>query len=344
MNFWYTHFIRPLLFNFPPEWVHHQAMAAMGVEAFTAPFSRWSEKPTPELEVELWGLKFRNPVGLAAGFDKDAQCLPAWENLGFGYAEIGTVTPRPQPGNPAPRIFRIPEAKALINRMGFPNKGAEAVAESLKELKRQQRWPSIPIGINIGKMKDTPLEEAQKDYLKCFEVLHPYADFIEVNISSPNTPGLRQLQNKNFVEALFVPLLARRAELGLKVPVLIKIAPDLSTAQITEMVEVCLDLKLDGIVATNTTLDHSAVALKEAGGLSGLPLGNPSTEIIRHVVKESGGKIPVIGVGGVFTADDVQAKLDAGASLVQLYTGFIYQGPLVVRDICRGLMAKRREG
>lgn len=341
MNLWYTHFVRPLLFNFSPEWVHHQAMAAMKREAFTAPFSPWAEAPTPELEVELWGLKFRNPVGLAAGFDKDAQCLNAWQNLGFGYAEIGTVTPRPQPGNPSPRIFRIPEAKALINRMGFPNSGADAIAENLKELKRQQRWPSIPIGINIGKMKDTPLEEAHWDYLKCFDILHPYADFIEVNISSPNTPGLRQLQNKKFVEALFVPLLARRKELGLQTPILIKIAPDLSTAQITEMVEVCLDLGLDGIVATNTTLDHSSVALKETGGLSGLPLRDPSTEVIRLVVKESGGKIPVIGVGGVFTADDVQAKLDVGASLVQLYTGFIYQGPLVVRDICRGLMAKR---
>lgn len=340
MSLWYTHFARPLLFRFDPEWVHHRAMAAMRHDAFTAPFSTWADVPTPELEVDLWGLKFRNPVGLAAGFDKDAQCLPAWQNLGFGFAEIGTVTPRAQPGNPAPRVFRIPEAKALINRLGFPNVGAAAVAKRLGELQRQGRWPRIPIGINIGKMKETPLEEADRDYFECFEALHPYADFVVVNISSPNTPGLRQLQDKRFVEALFKPMLEARKTHHLPTPVLLKIAPDLSEAQLDEMLEVSTGLGLDGIVATNTTIDHSAVTLKETGGLSGPPLREASTEVIRFLHEKSGGKIPLIGVGGISTADDAKAKLDAGASLVQLYTGFVYQGPLVVRNICRGLVER----
>ncbi|MEM1059531.1 MAG: quinone-dependent dihydroorotate dehydrogenase [Verrucomicrobiota bacterium] len=340
MNPLYRQLLRPLFFRLPPEWVHQRAMAALEVDAFTRPFRRWTSTPTPELEVELWGKKFPNPVGLAAGFDKNAEALPAWANLGFGYAEIGTVTPLPQPGNPAPRIFRIPEAKALINRLGFPNVGAEEVRLRLAKLRDRGAWPSIPIGINIGKMKDTPLEEAAADYLECFHRLHDFADFVVVNISSPNTPGLRQLQDKRFLESLFVPMLNERDSLGTRVPVLVKLAPDLIEAQLGEIIEVIGDLNLDGIVATNTTIDHSSVTLQETGGLSGKPLLKSSTEVLRFLHRESGGKIPLIGAGGVFTADDARAKLDAGASLVQLYTGFVYQGPLVAWEICQGLRAE----
>jgi len=340
MNTLYRQLARPFFFRMPPEWVHHRAMAALKHDAFSYPFSTYTSEPTPELEVKLWGLRFRNPVGLAAGFDKNAEALPAWEHLGFGHAEIGTVTPRPQPGNPSPRIFRIPEAKAIINRMGFPNVGAEEVATRLRELRRQKRWPGIPVGINIGKNKDTPLEESAEDYLRCFRQLHAFADFMVVNISSPNTPGLRQLQDKRFLESLFVPMLAERDALPRRVPVLVKLAPDLSEAQLGELLEVISGLRLDGIVATNTTVDHSAVALKETGGLSGVPVREPSTAVIRFLHRESGGKVPIIGVGGVFTADDAKQKLDAGAAMVQLYTGFIYQGPLVAREICEGLVAR----
>lgn len=332
----YQNILRPLFFNIDPEAIHHLALIALRTPFFSSSLANYAKVNDPKLKVQLWGIDFPNPIGLAAGFDKDAVALPAWEHLGFGYAEIGTITPRPQPGNPKPRIFRLPPDKGLINRMGFPNEGLDVIVRRLENLKKSGHWPHIPIGINIGKQKTTPLEEAPKDYFECFQALRPYADYFAINISSPNTPGLRQLQQKDALNAIVRPIV--EANLGSdSKPVVIKIAPDLDQKKIMAVVECIMENHLHGIVATNTTINKSSVSLKEEGGLSGAPLRQHSTEIIRFISKETGGKLPIIGVGGIFTADDAKEKLDAGASLLQLYTGFIYQGPFVCRSICRGL-------
>ncbi|MDX6766523.1 MAG: quinone-dependent dihydroorotate dehydrogenase [Candidatus Methylacidiphilales bacterium] len=318
----YTSILRPFFFQFDPEAVHHFSMALMG----KTPLARLMAgfRPAPSRPLEVFGLKFRNPLGLAAGFDKNAQALAAFHDLGFGFMEVGTITRHGQPGNPRPRIFRCPREQGLVNRMGFPNDGADVLAARLAAWKPR---PGFPIGINLGKSKSTPLEEAPGDYRYSFERLHAYGDFFVVNVSSPNTPGLRNLQAPDQLRPILRTLQEANQAAPQRKPLLLKIAPDLAREDIAAILALVLEEKLDGIVATNTTLDHSSIALRETGGLSGRPLTAKSTEIIRFIHRETSGKLPIIGVGGIFTADDAREKLDAGAVLVQSYTGFIYQGP-----------------
>jgi dihydroorotate dehydrogenase len=297
----------------------------------------------PGRERKVFGLTFPNPVGLAAGFDKNAEALPAWAAMGFGFIEAGTVTARAQPGNPRPRIFRIPESGALINRMGFNNDGADAVAGRLARLKQSGRWPAAPVGLNIGKTKATPLEQATGDYLYSFEKLYSLADYFVLNVSSPNTPGLRTLQNKASLDALFKAVQQRNAELSAPndlhaiKPVLVKIAPDLEFSQIEEILELVGAHHIAGVIATNTTLDHSGIPESkwQQGGLSGRPLRKKSTEIVRFIAERS--RTPVIASGGIFDAESAREKMDAGAALVQLYTGFVYRGPALVREVREAL-------
>lgn len=292
----------------------------------------------PHLERTLWGLRFPNPVGLAAGFDKDARFVDALACLGFGFIEIGTLTPRPQPGNPKPRLFRLPADQALINRMGFNNGGVHAAAERLRHRREQ-----IIIGGNIGKNKDTPNDAASADYEACFLELFPVVDYFVVNVSSPNTPGLRALQDKEPLTRMLQQLQKLNNTLGNK-PLLLKIAPDLTNEQLDDIVAIVATTGIHGIVATNTTISREGlstpgdeIAAMGAGGLSGVPLRARATEVIRYLHEKSRGSFPIIAAGGVFTAADAREKLDAGATLVQVYTGFIYEGPSIVRKICRGL-------
>ncbi|MFC7549845.1 quinone-dependent dihydroorotate dehydrogenase [Plantactinospora sp. GCM10030261] len=279
----------------------------------------------------VFGVDFPNPVGLAAGMDKDGVALPAWPALGFGFVEVGTVTARPQPGNPRPRLFRLPASTAVINRMGFNNAGAEALAARLAALPRPL---SVPLGISLGKSKVTPLDQAVADYLASYRALRAYGDYFAVNVSSPNTPGLRSLQDRAHLDALLGELVGER-------PILVKIAPDLTDAAIADLLEVCLDRGAAGIIATNTTLGRDGLApadravAAEAGGLSGRPLAGRARDVVAFVHRETGGRLPVIGVGGLLDAGDARRMFDAGASLVQLYTGFVYRGPALVRAIAR---------
>lgn len=283
--------------------------------------------PDPQLAREVFGLKFPNVVGLAAGFDKNALVLPAWEGLGFGFAEVGTITAKAQPGNPQPRLFRVPEIRGVINRMGFNNDGADVVAARLERLRATSRWPHFPVGVNIGKSKITPLEEATADYIYSFNRLRALGDYFVLNVSSPNTPGLRKLQDRAALGELFGAI--QSANVSAK-PVLVKIAPDLTWEAVDDVLALVDEHRIAGVIATNTTIDHSPVPehRKQTGGLSGLPVRARSTEIIRYITSRA--KIPVIGVGGIFGADDAKEKLDAGAALIQLYTGFIYEGPALV--------------
>jgi len=308
------------------------ALARTPLASVMAPVAR---REFSGLEKKLFGLTFPNPIGLAAGFDKNAEGLAAWENLGFGFMELGTITPRPQPGNPRPRIFRLPEQQGLINRLGFPNAGVEEVARRLEKIKAAGRWPRIPVGMNIGKNKETPLAEAGRDYLLCFRATRDLADYFVVNVSSPNTPGLRELQQGQFLDSILGPL--RDEDPGLRKPLLIKVAPDLSEGQLEEIVKAAGKYRLAGIVATNTTIDKQGLPVQEEGGVSGRPLTKRSTEIVRSLHRLTGGSVPVIGVGGIFNAADAREKLAAGASLLQLYTGLVYEGPLIARKICEGL-------
>jgi dihydroorotate dehydrogenase len=334
----YRRFVRPLLFSLPPEWVHHASLAAMTHSPLASLVEPFARREFPSLERKLFGLTFPNPIGLAAGFDKNAEGVTVWPRLGFGFMELGTVTPRPQPGNPRPRIFRLPAEQGLINRLGFPNVGVEAVARQLEKIKDAHRWPRTPVGLNLGKNKDTPLAEAGRDYVACFRRTRDLADYFVVNVSSPNTPGLRELQGGPFLDAILGPL--RDEDSGCSRPLLIKIAPDLEEAQIADVVNAVEKFRLAGIVATNTTIDKRGLSVQEEGGASGRPLTTRSTEIIRIVHRLTGGRVPIIGVGGIFNAQDAREKLDAGASLLQLYTGFVYEGPLVARRICEGLAAR----
>ncbi|MEU4240449.1 quinone-dependent dihydroorotate dehydrogenase [Actinoplanes sp. NPDC026619] len=286
--------------------------------------------------VEVFGVRFPNAVGLAAGMDKNGLALPAWPSLGFGFVEVGTVTAKAQPGNDKPRLFRLRDSDAIINRMGFNNAGAAALAARLEAL-----GPiGVPLGISLGKSKVTPLEEAVEDYLTSYRLLHPYADYIAVNVSSPNTPGLRSLQDKSAIADLL-------AALAGDTPVLVKIAPDLTEPAIAELLEVCLSHGAAGVIATNTTLARDGLApadqprAAEAGGLSGAPLTEKARKVVHFVHSETGGRLPIIGVGGVMTPGDATAMLDAGASLVQLYSGFIYHGPALVRGAARAAAAHR---
>jgi len=298
--------------------------------------------PKGNLESEIWNLKFPNRVGLGAGFDKNAKYLNELEALGFGFVEIGTVTPLPQAGNDKPRLFRLPKDKALINRMGFNNDGVDAIALRLQKTKKQIPNSKMIIGGNIGKNKVTPNEDAWKDYEICFNSLHPYVDYFVVNVSSPNTPGLRELQEKDSLRKILTHLQNENEKFESKKPILLKIAPDLSNEQIDDVIDLALEIKLDGLVAANTTISRERLITNQSkleaignGGLSGLPLKNRSTEVVKYICDKTEGKIPVIASGGIFTGDDAKEKINAGASLVQVWTGFIYEGPGIVKNICK---------
>lgn len=290
------------------------------------------------LERELFGLKFPNPVGLAAGFDKQASFYKEFSSLGFGFIEVGTITPKPQDGNPKPRMFRLKADEGLINRMGFNNGGLEMARENL-----QNRDRSFIIGGNIGKNKVTPNENAIDDYIMCFQQLHDLVDYFVVNVSSPNTPGLRELQDKEPLTRILAALKAENAKLDKPKPILLKIAPDLTDAQLDDIIAIVADTKIDGVIATNTTISRDGLKTpesitKEAGGVSGKPVRERSTEVIRYLHSKSNGSFPIIGVGGIHTAQDAIEKLNAGASLVQIYTGFIYEGPALVKSINQALL------
>lgn len=341
----YRRLLRPLLFQLDAETAHHLAMDALGAAArwkFPLPLVRTlagqARAGDSRLARTVFGVRFPNPVGLAAGFDKDGVALTAWEALGFGFVEAGTLTSRPQPGNPPPRLFRVPERRGLINRLGFNNGGADAAAARFARLKATGRWPSIPVGINLGKSKVTPLERATEDYVECFNKLHSFGDYFVLNVSSPNTPGLRTLQGRDELDALLRAVQGANRLLPSPRPMLVKIAPDLTFEQVEEVVELAQQHGLAGIVATNTTVDHSALpetAPRETGGLSGEPLRAKATEIVRFLAGRT--KLPIVAVGGVGDAASAREKLDAGAALVQIYTGFVYGGPTLVPEICRGL-------
>ncbi|HEX8660181.1 MAG TPA: quinone-dependent dihydroorotate dehydrogenase [Hymenobacter sp.] len=336
----YKSLVKPLLFNLDAERAHHlvfdnlrRAARVPGTKALLRGLYQFQH---PSLEREVFGLKFPNPVGLAAGFDKNAALTDELATLGFGFVEIGTVTPRPQPGNPAPRLFRLPQDEALINRMGFNNDGALVVAARLAKRRNRQ----LIIGGNIGKNKDTPNERAADDYEACFEALADVVDYFVVNVSSPNTPNLRQLQEKKPLIELLQRVQARNLSRATPRPLLLKIAPDLTNAQLDDILEIARETQLSGLVATNTTISRDDlrtetghVAGLGAGGLSGRPLRARATEVIRYLHRHSDGALPIIGAGGVHSAADAQEKLAAGAVLVQLYTGFIYEGPALVRKI-----------
>jgi len=385
----YQHLLRPILFSLDPEWLHTQTLQFLhwvecGDPALgrTYPALDWFRDwltqnltiQDSRLKQQLFGVTFENPVGLAPGFDKDGRVTGLWSSLGFGFAELGTVTHQPQPGNSPPRLFRLPQDQAIINRMGFNNQGAASLATRLQQSTRHR---PLPLGINIGKSKVTPLAEAPGDYLASFQQLQPWGDYFVVNVSSPNTPGLRSLQDRDQLE----PILDRLQEANQEhKPLLVKISPDLDWEAIANVLNLVQQYQLAGVVATNTTVDfqglktrrladgrlvtefepfsscapllgrpirvgvseegREASRFKSAGGLSGAPLRQRSTAIIRRIWQHTQGQVPIIGVGGIFTAEDAWEKITAGASLVQLYTGLIYEGPWVVRRILAGLLEK----
>lgn len=337
----YQRVLRPLLFRLDAETAHHVGLWGLSLADLAPAVARWRRaavRPSrSSLATTIAGLRFPNPVGLAAGLDKNAEALAGLFACGFGSVEVGTVTPRAQPGNPKPRIFRIPEHQALINRMGFNNEGMDAMAGRLRELE----WRPAPLGVNLGKNKDTPLERAVEDYVLTARKLGPLADYVAVNLSSPNTPGLRQLQEP---EALAALLRAVRVEVQGR-PLFLKIAPDLGDEAVDAAVDVARDCGTDGLICTNTTItrpvEHPRCA--EAGGFSGKPLFTRSTEIVRRAFKRADGKLPIIGVGGIFDGEDAWRKVCAGASLVQVYSGFIYRGPGLVKEILDTLETKLSE-
>lgn len=328
--------IRPVMFGLDAERAHEIGITALklGLGNFGLP----SDKAEFG-EIDRFGLKFANPFGVAAGFDKNGVIVNQLASLGFGFVEAGTVTFEPQPGNPKPRLFRLPEDQALINRLGFNNDGAVVIAERLKKLDRK-----CIVGVNIGRNKEVPNEEATENYLKCFEVIHGVADYVAVNISSPNTPNLRELQQAEGFAELIRALQRRNTELGSK-PLLVKIAPDLNDGEIEAIVDIALQYELSGVIATNTTISRDGLKSTnvESGGLSGKPLMKRSTDVISTIFRYSKGKLPIIGVGGIFSAEDAFAKIAAGALLLQAYTGFVYGGPWFARDINTGLTALIKE-
>src|SRR6266403_2279843 len=333
----YELFVRPLLFSLDAETAHHVTMRLLGrssqFDVSLNALKLFRPRPKP---ITLFGLNFPNPIGLAPGLDKNGVALPAWAALGFGFIEIGTVTAKAQPGNPKPRIFRFPEQQALINSLGFNNDGAEIIAERLRKLRDGGRWPgNCRVGINIGKSKVTPLEEATDDYLSSFRLLREFADYVALNISSPNTPGLRELQRPAALSQL---LRAIRDENPGAKPLLVKISPDLLATELEEIIATCEQNNVAGIIATNTTLDHSSIpaGLDQAGGLSGVPLREKSTALVRSIVAKS--KIPVIASGGISDAESARKKFDAGAQLLQVYTGFVYRGPRLLREIMESVL------
>ncbi|HZR78797.1 MAG TPA: quinone-dependent dihydroorotate dehydrogenase [Chthoniobacterales bacterium] len=332
----YERFVRPILFAIDPERAHHLAMGGLRIASRVDPILRALEtfRPAPNPK-KLFGLTFANPVGLAAGLDKNGVAVPAWNALGFGFIEIGTVTAKPQPGNPKPRIFRFPEQRALINRLGFNNEGAEAIACRLQKLKNSGRWPQTPVGINIGKSKSTPLAQATEDYLSSFRALRAFGDYFVLNVSSPNTPGLRELQSPGALSDLLTAI--GRENLDPAKPVMVKIAPDLASPDLEQIITVCETNHVSAIIATNTTLDHSSIpdGRDEEGGLSGAPLQEKSTRLVQEITARS--QIPVIASGGIIDANSAREKIAAGAHLVQIYTGLIYRGPALLREIAAAI-------
>ena len=343
MGWLHKKILRPLLFQQDSERAHNfvvTQLARASKNKFTCDLIG-KLYGSPELPTEVFGLKFPNPVGLAAGMDKHASAVPGWSALGFGFCELGGVTWHAQPGNPKPRMFRAIADEGVINRMGFNNSGAEAVAQKLTEWKNSGRWPSHPVGINLGKSKITPLESAAEDYANSFRALRELADFFVVNVSSPNTPNLRQLQDKAALDEIFAALQAINST---RKPILVKVAPDLTFEALDEILELVVPRNIAGIVATNTTIARPPTSdaklqkiYAETGGLSGRPLRARSTEVVRHLYQQTNGKLPIIGVGGIFDADDAWEKITAGASLVQVYTGMVYEGPGIARKINTGL-------
>lgn len=342
----YKYFVRPLLFLLDAERVHHLVFSTLRLKGSIPGFNRLLTAlfsyQHPSLEKNLFGIIFKNPIGLAAGFDKDAKLIDELSSFGFGFIEIGTLTPKPQPGNDKPRLFRLPADQALINRMGFNNGGVEAAVERLKK-----RKSGVIVGGNIGKNKVTPNENALNDYAACMDALYPVVDYFVVNVSSPNTPGLRELQEKEPLRRLLSFVKSRMVANLKPKPVLLKIAPDLTVEQLDDVIEILKETKIDGVIATNTTIsrdglttDQQTVKQIGAGGLSGKPLRNRSTEVIKYLRREMGPDYPIIGVGGIMSVDDALEKLNAGADLIQLYTGFVYEGPGFVKRILKALMAK----
>ena len=342
--------VRNILFLFPAEWVHYFSMNCLRLlcsigflrKLLAASFS---PPVNTNLQSEIYNLKFKNPVGLGAGFDKNAKYLRELEALGFGFIEIGTVTPLPQAGNDKPRLFRLPKDQALINRMGFNNDGVKVIAERLRQWKDRESLHSrrLIIGGNIGKNKITPNEDAWKDYEICFKELHLYVDYFVVNVSSPNTPGLRELQEKESLRKILRHLQMINNGKAVAKPILLKIAPDLTQEQLDDVIDLALEIKLDGLVATNTTISREGLSQEsnardqQPGGLSGKPLQKRSTEIVKYIFEKTRGEIPIIASGGIFNGTDAKEKFSAGASLVQVWTGFIYEGPGIVNHICNYL-------
>lgn len=341
----YKRIIRPILFKMEAEKAHKFTFNFLKI-AFQLPFVKSSvygmyNLNNKNLEREVFGLRFKNPVGLAAGFDKNGALLNELSFMGFGFIEVGTVTPKPQKGNEKPRLFRLPKDNAIINRMGFNNKGVEKLKRRLKN-----RYTSTLIGGNIGKNKDTPNDEAVEDYIACFESLYEWVDYFAVNVSSPNTPDLRELQEKEPLKKLLNALMNRNASKPKQKPILLKIAPDLNQSQLDDIIEIVKETGLSGIIATNTTISRGNLITSNdevekigAGGLSGAPLKDKSTEVIQYLHQKSNGTIPIIGVGGIHSAQDALEKLNAGASLVQIFTGFIYEGPSLIRKINEEILA-----
>jgi len=350
MSWFYRHCLRPALFAQDSETIHNRTIRGLSF-ASRHPVALKALNMfygAPELPVDLFGLRFPNPVGLAAGMDKSAEAVPAWAAMGFGYTELGAATWHAQPGNPLPRVFRAIPDEALINRMGFNNPGAEVFAENLSHWRSSGKWPKHPVGINLGKSKITPLDKAAEDYASSFRVLWPHLDFFVVNVSSPNTPNLRQLQDKPALDEIFAALQEVNAKLcgsmNKMKPILVKVAPDLTFEALDEILELVQPRNIAGIVATNTTITRPETANAklnriycEAGGLSGKPLRARSTEVIRHLYGQTKGALPIIGVGGIFDANDAWEKICAGATLIQVYTGLVFSGPNIANEVVSGL-------
>jgi dihydroorotate dehydrogenase len=349
MGWPYKKLVRPLLFAQDAERAHDFTLKILARASQDEFICNAIGKffSAPELPVELFGLKFPNPIGVAAGMDKFAAAVPVWEKLGFGFSELGGVTWHTQDGNPQPRMFRAAADEAIVNRMGFNNPGAEVFAQKLAEWKNSGRWPKHPVGINLGKSKIAPLEKAAEDYLNSFRALRELADFFVINISSPNTPNLRQLQDKSALDEILVAIQEQNQN---RKPILVKIAPDLSFDALDEILELVSSRQIAGIIATNTTIARpqtsdlrSQKIYSETGGLSGKPLRARSTEITRHIFKQTNGRLPIIGVGGIFSVDDAWEKITGGASLLQIYTSLVFEGPSVTKKIVDGLREKLEE-
>ncbi|MES2429841.1 MAG: quinone-dependent dihydroorotate dehydrogenase [Bacteroidota bacterium] len=341
--------LRSFLFLFDPEKVHYFSMNSLKILC-KIPFGKQliagCYQPKKNAQYSIFNIQFSNRVGLGAGFDKNARFLNELEALGFGFVEIGTVTPLPQDGNDKPRLFRLPKDKAIINRMGFNNDGMKVISERLKAWKSRQQTTDnrrLIIGGNIGKNKNTPNEDAWKDYEKCFLALHAYVDYFVVNVSSPNTPGLRELQEKDSLRKILTTLQIINSTKEKPKPILLKIAPDLTPTQIDDVIDLALEIKFDGLVASNTTTSREGLSpesievSKQAGGLSGAPLKQRSTEVVQYIYQKTNGQLPIIGSGGILTGQDAIEKIEAGASLIQVWTGFIYEGPAIVKNICAKL-------